>query len=44
MEGINLPCTLTQKEAAAIERRRRAEEERKERIFNPKNRILGVSI
>lgn len=29
---------------AAIERRRRLDEERKNRIFNPKMRIMGVSI
>lgn len=30
------------KEAAVISRRRRAEEERKLRIFNPHERVLGV--
>lgn len=30
------------REAAAIERRRQNEEERKARIFNAKQRILGV--
>lgn len=30
-------------DAAALERRRALEEERKKRIFNPRNRIIGVS-
>lgn len=42
MDRFTLPCTLTPKEAAAIERRRRIEEERKARIFDPKTRTLGV--
>jgi len=33
---------LSEREAAAIERRRRFEEERKKRIFDPKNRLIGV--
>lgn len=33
---------LDTKESAAIFRRRAAEEARKKRIFNPKERILGV--
>lgn len=32
------------REAAAIERRRALEEERKKRIFNPHSRLIGVSI
>lgn len=31
------------KQAAAIERRRRIEEERKNRIFNARQRLIGVS-
>jgi len=31
------------KQAAAIERRRRFEEERKSRIFNVRQRLIGVS-
>jgi hypothetical protein len=31
------------KQAAAIERRRRVEEERKLRIFNARHRLIGVS-
>jgi hypothetical protein len=31
------------KQAAAIERRRRFEEERKRRIFNARQRLVGVS-
>lgn len=33
---------VQRKEQAAIERRRAAEEERKQRIFNPKQRLIGV--
>lgn len=31
------------REAAALERRRALEEERRQRIFNPRNRTIGVS-
>jgi hypothetical protein len=31
------------KQAAAVERRRRFEEERKSRIFNARQRLIGVS-
>lgn len=42
---LNLkPCTTKQdlKEAAVIERRRRFEEDRKQRIFNARQRVIGV--
>lgn len=41
MYKLDLPVDY--KEAAAIERRRRMEEERKSRIFNAKCRTIGVS-
>ncbi len=40
MYRIDLP--MDAKEAAVISRRRRVEEERKLRIFNPHERIVGV--
>jgi len=40
MYKLDLPIDL--KEAAAIERRRAQEEQRKTRIFNSKTRIIGV--
>jgi len=40
MYKLDLPVDL--KEAAAIERRRNQEEQRKARIFNSKTRIIGV--
>lgn len=40
MYKLDLPVDY--KEAAAIERRRQMEEERKSRIFNAKTRIIGV--
>lgn len=41
MYKIDFP--IDAKEAAVISRRRRAEEERKLRIFNPHQRIIGVA-
>lgn len=40
MYKLDLPIDL--KEAAAIERRRNQEEQRKARIFNSKTRVIGV--
>ena len=40
MYKLDLPIDL--KEAAAIERRRAQEEQRKARIFNSKTRVIGV--
>jgi len=40
MYKLDLPIDL--KEAAAIERRRNQEEQRKARIFNSKTRLIGV--
>ena len=40
MYKLDLP--IDYKEAAAIERRRCQEEQRKSRIFNAKTRIIGV--
>jgi len=40
MYKVDLPIDL--KEAAAIERRRNQEEQRKARIFNSKTRMIGV--
>ena len=42
MYKLDLPVDY--KEAAAIERRRQMEEERKTRIFNAKARTIGVSV
>lgn len=42
MYKINLP--IDRKEAAAIERRRIAEEQRKARIFNERIRLIGVGL
>ncbi|XP_026679030.1 RIB43A-like with coiled-coils protein 2 isoform X1 [Diaphorina citri] len=44
---MNLPCerlfeTIQRKESAKIERKQRLEEERKKKIFNAKNRIIGI--
>lgn len=39
---LDTPADL--KEAAIIAKRQRFEKERKERIFNPRNRIIGVSL
>lgn len=42
---LNLrPCVLKEdlKEAAAIEHRRRFEDERKKRIFNARQRLIGI--
>ena len=41
MYKLDLPVDY--KEAAAIERRRNMEEQRKSRIFNAKSRTIGVS-
>ena len=41
MYKLDLPVDY--KEAAAIERRRNMEEQRKSRIFNSKSRTIGVS-
>lgn len=40
MYKLDLP--IDYKEAAAIERRRNQEEQRKSRIFNAKTRIIGI--
>lgn len=40
MYKLDLP--IDRKEAAAIERRRNQEEQRKSRIFNAKTRIIGI--
>jgi len=40
MYKLDIPIDL--KEAAAIERRRNQEEQRKARIFNSKTRVIGV--
>ena len=42
MYKLDLPVDY--KEAAAIERRRNMEEQRKSRIFNAKTRIIGIDI
>lgn len=42
MYKLDLP--IDYKEAAAIERRKNQEEQRKSRIFNAKTRIIGVDI
>lgn len=42
MYKLDIPLSL--KEQAAIERRRRAEQERQGRIFNSKHRQIGVRI
>ncbi|KAI5713112.1 hypothetical protein M8J75_013817 [Diaphorina citri] len=44
---MNLPCerlfeVIQRKESAKIERKQRLEEERKKKIFNAKNRIIGI--
>lgn len=43
MLNFELMTEKDRKEAAAIERRRRMEDERKKRIFDPKTRLFGVS-
>lgn len=40
MHKLDLP--IDYKEAAAIERRRNQEEQRKSRIFNSKTRVIGL--
>ena len=42
MYKLDLP--IDYKEAAAIERRRNIEEQRKSRIFNAKTRIIGIDL
>ncbi|XP_018561573.1 RIB43A-like with coiled-coils protein 2 [Anoplophora glabripennis] len=42
MLNFNLMTEKDRREAAAIEKRRLFEEERKKRIFNPRNRLIGV--
>lgn len=42
MYKLDLP--IDYKEAAAIERRRNLEEQRKSRIFNAKTRLIGVDV
>ncbi|KAK9873483.1 hypothetical protein WA026_022895 [Henosepilachna vigintioctopunctata] len=42
MLNLDLMTERDRKEAAAIERRRRIEEERKKRIFDPKTRLFGI--
>ncbi|KAB0799619.1 hypothetical protein PPYR_07499 [Photinus pyralis] len=44
MLQFQLMTEKDRREAAAIERRRAIEEERKKRIFNPKQRIIGTDI
>lgn len=43
---LNFNCATKKdlQEQAAIERRRRYEEERRKRIFNPKTRLIGVGL
>lgn len=43
MLSFQLLTEKDRREAAALEKRRALEEERKKRIFNPRNRIIGVS-
>jgi hypothetical protein len=42
MYKLDLP--IDYREAAAIERRRNLEEQRKSRIFNAKTRLIGVDV
>ena len=42
MYKLDLP--IDYREAAAIERRRNQEEQRKSRIFNAKTRIIGIDL
>ena len=42
MYKLDLP--IDYKEAAAIERRRNMEEQRKSRIFNAKTRLIGIDL
>ena len=42
MYKLDLP--IDYKEAAAIERRRNQEEQRKSRIFNAKTRLIGIDM
>ncbi|CAH1174094.1 unnamed protein product [Phaedon cochleariae] len=42
MLNLQLMTERDRREAAAIERRRALEEERKKRIFNPRSRVIGV--
>lgn len=42
MLNFNLMTEKDRREAAAIEKRRLFEEERKKRIFNPRNRLIGI--
>ena len=42
MYKLDLP--IDYKEAAAIERRRNQEEQRKSRIFNAKTRVIGLDL
>ncbi len=42
MYKLDLPVDY--KEAAAIERRRNMEEQRKSRIFNAKTRLIGIDL
>lgn len=44
MLNFLLATDQDRKEAAAIERRRAREEERKQRIFNPRVRLIGVCL
>lgn len=43
MEKFQVATKADLKQAAIIEHKRRYEEERKSRIFNDRNRIIGVS-
>lgn len=42
MLQFQLMTEKDRREAAAIEKRRAADEERKQRIFNPRQRLIGV--
>ncbi|KAJ8915631.1 hypothetical protein NQ315_003415 [Exocentrus adspersus] len=43
MLNFDLMTERDRREAAAVERRRLFEEERKKRIFNPRNRLIGIN-
>lgn len=44
MLNLDLMTEKDRREAAAIEKRRLFEEERKKRIFNPRNRLIGIDM
>lgn len=43
MFTFNLVTDADKREAAAVDRRKAFEEDRKKRIFNPRMRLIGVS-